>query len=249
MPSASHATPSNVDLLGPVDGFETILSEAALAFVAALTVQFRPKIQALLATRREVQALVDAGQSPDFLAETAAIRDGDWRVGPIPADLTDRRVEITGPIDAKMIINALNSGANVFMADCEDSCAPVWATEVAGQQHLHDAVRGTLKFRDDARNKDYALLPADQRATLMVRPRGLHLQEKHMLVQGEPVPASLFDFGLYFFHNARELVARGSGPYFYLPKLQSHHEARLWNEVFCAAQDALGIDRSTIRAT
>ncbi|MEM6995737.1 MAG: malate synthase A [Myxococcota bacterium] len=245
---AADAEPS-VTLLGPTAGHEAILTEDALSFVAALTVQFRPRIVELLAARVQRQAALDAGAMPDFLAETASVREGDWTVAPMPADLTERRVEITGPIDAKMIINALNSGANVFMADCEDSCAPTWAAQVSGQQHLHDAVRRTLTFRDEARGKEYALGPDESLATLMVRPRGLHLPEKHMHVDGQPVPGCLFDFGLYFFHNAKALGERGSGPYFYLPKLQSHLEARLWNDVFCAAQDALGIARGTIRAT
>ena len=246
---APNVTPNNVRIVGSTDGHERILTPAALAFVEALAEQFGPRIEQLLARRREVQAKYDAGQLPDFLSETADVRSGDWKVAPIPDDLTDRRVEITGPVDAKMIINALNSGANVFMADCEDSNAPTWENQVAGQRHLYEAVRGTLTFRDDARGKDYALAPEQQRATLMVRPRGLHLPEKHMLVGDTPVPGCLFDFGLYFFHNAAEAVARGTGPYFYLPKLQSHLEARLWNDVFNAAQDWLSIPRGTIRAT
>jgi len=249
MPATPNATPNNVQMLGPTEGHDLILSDAALAFVEALTVQFRPRVEALLQARREAQARYDRGEFPRFLPETADIRAGDWKVGPIPKDLRDRRVEITGPIDAKMIINALNSGANVFMADCEDSCSPTWVNQVQGQHHLYAAVRHTLTFVDEARGKQYALQPAESLATLMVRPRGLHLLEKHMHVDGAPVPASLFDFGLYFFHNAAELVARGTGPYFYIPKLQSHHEARLWNDIFCAAQDALGIPRGTIRAT
>lgn len=249
MPSAPNATPNNVQLLGSKDGYDAILTDAALAFVEMLTVQFRPRIEALLHARVEAAQAYDAGHNPTFIAATQSVRDGDWTVGPIPADLNERRVEITGPVDAKMIINALNSGADVFMADCEDSSAPTWANMVSGQVALAAAVRRELTFHDAARGKDYALASDRTLATLMVRPRGLHLPEAHMLVDGRPVPGSLFDFGLYFFHNAAELVARNSGPYFYLPKLQSHLEARLWNDVFCAAQAALDIPRGTVRAT
>ncbi len=235
-------------LLGPTAGFESILTARALQFLAELVTEFRPRIEGLLARRKDVQAHYDSGALPDFLAETANVRSGDWTVGPIPSDLQDRRVEITGPVDAKMIINALNSGANVFMADCEDSCAPTWANEIGGQLNLFRAVRRTLTFDDPARGKHYELRPVGL-ATLMVRPRGLHLLEQHVTVDGAPIPGCLFDFGLYFFHNAAELIARGSGPYFYLPKLQSHLEARLWNDVFVWAQQRLGIPRGTVRAT
>jgi malate synthase len=183
---------------------------------------------------------------PDFLAETAAVRSGDWQVAPPPADLQDRRVEITGPVERKMMINALNSGARVFMADFEDSASPTWANMVGGQANLMDAVRRTIEF-DAPDGREYRL--NDQIATLLVRPRGWHLIEKHVLIDGDPVSGSLFDFGLYLFHNAAELLAGGSGPYFYLPKLESHLEARLWNDVFVAAQDLLGIPQGTIRAT
>jgi malate synthase len=210
--------------------------------------RFRPRRDELLARRREVQARYDAGERPGFSAETEEIRRGDWRVAPIPDDLADRRVEITGPVDAKMIINALNSGAQVYMADFEDSCAPTWANIVGGQENLQAAVRRTLSWRDDARGKDYRLVEGPL-ATLFVRPRGLHLPEKHFVVDGMPAPGSLVDFGLFFFHNAQELLRRGTGPYFYLPKLQSHLEARWWNDVFVHAQAALGIPRGTIRAT
>ena len=183
---------------------------------------------------------------PDFLPETAAIREGDWTVAPIPQDLLDRRVEITGPVDRKMIINALNSGANVFMADFEDSNSPTWQNNIEGQINLRDAVRRTISYVSPE-GKRYELNA--QVATLLVRPRGWHLDERHFQVDGKPISGSLFDFGLYFFHNAEELIADGTGPYFYLPKMESHLEARLWNDVFNFAQDRLGIPRGTIRAT
>jgi malate synthase len=189
---------------------------------------------------------MDSGVLPDFLAETAHIRQADWKVAPIPQDLQDRRVEITGPVDRKMIINAFNSGANVFMADFEDSNSPTWQNNLEGQTNLRDAVRGTISF-SSPEGKNYRLNPAV--ATLMVRPRGWHLDERHFTVDGKAISASLFDFGLFFFHNAQALIDKGTGPYFYLPKMESHLEARLWNDVFCFAQDELGIPRGTIRAT
>ncbi|MFQ5655840.1 MAG: malate synthase A, partial [Planctomycetota bacterium] len=200
----------------------------------------------LLRRRIERQARIDAGALPDFLEETAAIRAADWRIAQVPGDLLDRRVEITGPVDRKMIINALNSGARVYMADFEDSSAPTWKNMVEGQMNLRDAVRGTIEFTSPA-GKRYRL--DRETATLMVRPRGLHLPERHLLVDGEPVPGALFDFGLYFYHNAAALLSRGTGPYFYLPKLESHHEARLWNDIFERAQGELGIPSGTIKAT
>jgi malate synthase len=227
---------------------EDILTPGATKFVDSLVREFRPRVRELLQRRQQVQARFDAGERPDFLGHTRTIRDSAWTVAPIPDDLKDRRVEITGPVDAKMIINALNSGANVFMADFEDSNAPTWHNQLGGQQHLHAAVRRRLTYRDPQSGKDYRLRD-DGLATLMVRPRGWHLPEKHVLVDDEPAVGALVDFGLFFFHNARELIARGSGPYFYLPKLQSHLEARLWNDVFTHAQDALGIPLGTIRAT
>ncbi len=222
-----------------------ILSQEALAFVAELVREFRPVVDRLLAARQERQQALDAGGTLGFLAETEDVRNGDWRVAPAPTDLEDRRVEITGPVDAKMIINALNSGAKVFMADFEDSCTPTWENVVVGQRNLLEAHRGTLSL--DVGDKQYRL--NDERATLMVRPRGWHLVEKHVLVDGRPAPAGLFDFGLYLFHGGRAAIDAGSGPYFYLPKLESHLEARLWNDVFLAAQAMLGIPRGTIRAT
>ncbi len=224
-----------------------VWSPAALAFVEKLVRAFRPRIESLLATRVERQAAIDAGAELDFLPETRSVRESDWVVAPIPADLADRRVEITGPTDRKMIINALNSGASVFMADLEDATSPTWENVALGQQNLYDAVRRTIDFEDPSTKKRYAL--ADKTATLVVRPRGLHLPEKHVLVDGRPAPGSLVDFGMYFFLNARELMLRGSGPYFYLPKLQSHLEARLWNDVFVFAQRALDVPVGTIRAT
>ena len=189
---------------------------------------------------------IDAGALPGFLPETAHIRESTWTVAPIPRDLLDRRVEITGPVDRKMIINALNSGASVFMADFEDSNSPTWMNNLEGQANLRDAVEGTISFVSPE-GKRYQL--NDHVATLLVRPRGWHLDERHFLVDGKPISGSLFDFGLYFFHNAHRLIRKGTGPYFYLPKLESHLEARLWNDVFCFAQDELGIPRGTIRAT
>ena len=226
---------------------DSVLSPAALAFVADLVRRFAPRVTELLARRRQAQARYDAGGRPAFLDETRPIRAAAWRVAPIPPDLLDRRVEITGPVEAKMIINALNSGASVFMADFEDSLSPTWANVVAGQENLRAVIAGRLEHRDPATGKEYRVGP--QPATLMVRPRGWHLEERHLLVDGRAAPAALFDFGLFFFHNARALLARGTGPYFYLPKMQGHLEARLWNDVFVHAQQALGIARGTIRAT
>jgi malate synthase len=224
---------------------EAVLTPLARAFLVALARAFAPRIRALRAARRERAAALAAGAALDFLPGTRAIREGDWRCGPLPADLLDRRVEITGPADRKMIINALNSGARVFMADLEDSHAPSWANTLDGQRNLFDAVRRTITF--EGGGKKYAL--NETTAVLLVRPRGFHLDEKHLEVDGEVLPGMLVDFGLYFFHNAAELLARGSGPYFYLPKMESHLEARLWNDVFAWAQDKLGLQRGTVKAT
>ena len=238
---------AGIEILGPVAAeHEAILSPEALAFIAALHRRFEPRRQELLQSREQRQAAIDAGTALDFLPETSEIREAAWQVAPAPADLDDRRVEITGPCDRKMVINALNSGAKVFMADLEDASSPTWHNVVDGQKNLYDAVRRTISFHNPD-GRVYEL--AANTATLLVRPRGWHLDERHITVDGEPVSGSLVDFGLYFFHNARELIDRGSGPYFYLPKLQSHHEARLWNEVFKHAQDALGIPQGTVRAT
>jgi len=223
-----------------------ILTPKATAFLLKLADAFEFRRQELLARRRRVQQEIVSGKMPDFLPETAAIREADWQVAPIPKDLLDRRVEITGPVDRKMIINALNSGANVFMADFEDSNSPTWKNTIEGQVNLRDAVQGAISYLSPE-GKQYRL--GENPATLVVRPRGWHLEEKHFLVQNKPISASLFDFGLFFFHNARALLDKGTGPYTYLPKLESHLEARLWNDVFCFAQDELEIPRGSIRAT
>ncbi len=237
----------NIEVLGPIGpGVAHILSDEALAFVAELHTTFDGRRQELLAARQVRQSDIDAGRLPEFLTETSEIRAGDWTVAPPPADLADRRVEITGPVDRKMMINALNSGAKTFMADFEDSNTPSWQNVTDGQRNAFDAVRRTISF-ESPEGKRYEL--GDDLATLIIRPRGWHLEERHVTVDGQPVSGSLFDFGLYLFHNGAELLERGSGPYFYLPKLESHLEARLWNDVFVAAQDALRIPRGTIRAT
>ena len=229
-----------------IDACERVLTADAVRFVANLHRRFNPRRVELLERRAERQDLIDSGALPDFWHATEEVRTGDWKVGPCPPDLQDRRVEITGPVDAKMVINALNSGASCFMADFEDALSPTWRNVVEGQENLQKAIRRTLSFATPE-GKPYAL--NETLAVLIVRPRGWHLVERHMTVDGEPVSASLFDFGLYFFHNAKELIGRGTGPYFYLPKLESHLEARLWNDVFVAAQEALGIPVGTIRAT
>ena len=233
---------------GPaVPGRDVVLTPAAVSFLAALERRFRGDRAAALARREARAAEIAAGAGLDFLPETAAIRaDRSWRVAETPPDLGDRRVEITGPAEPKMMINALNSGARVFMADLEDALSPTWANVVVGQAALREAVRGHLAFTS-SEGKAYAV--GERPAVLLVRPRGLHLEERHLLVDGAPMSASLFDAGLYLFHNAAERLARGTGPYIYLPKLQSHLEARLWNDVFLWAQDALGIPRGSVRAT
>ena len=226
--------------------YETILTRDALAFVEDLIRRFAPRVQELLALRVARQQRLDAGELPDFLPETAAVRHGDWKVASIPPVLLDRRVEITGPVDRKMVINALNSGARVFMADFEDSSSPTWQVMMEGQVNVRDAAAGTIGWTAP-NGKEYQLNA--QTAVLMVRPRGWHMLESHVQVDGFAAPAALWDFGLCFFHNARALMAKGHGPYFYLPKMQSHLEARLWNDVFVHAQEALGIPHGTIRAT
>jgi malate synthase len=242
------STTSDLQILGAIrPGFERILTPEAVAFVAEIAKRFGARRTELLAARQVVQAKLDAGALPDFPAETAAIRAGDWKVAPIPADLQDRRVEITGPVDRKMIINALNSGAKVFMADLEDSNAPSWFNQIDGQINLYDAVRKTISYSAPDTGKSYSLNPTT--ATLLVRPRGWHLPEAHVLQDGEPIAGAFLDFGLYFFHNAKELLARGSGPYFYLPKMQSYLEARLWNDIFVFAQDYCGVPQGSVRAT
>ena len=237
-----------IEVNAPISpSFAEILTPEALGFAARLQRGFGARREELLATRTERQKDWDAGKLPDFLPETAHIRtDDSWRVNACPPDLQDRRVEITGPVDRKMVINALNCGANTFMADFEDSNTPTWSNQIEGQINLRDAVRRTITMTNEA-GKVYQL--NDKTAALIVRPRGWHLDEKHVLVDGKPISGGIFDFALYFFHNAKELLARNSGPYFYLPKMESHLEARLWNDIFCMAQDELGIPRGTIKAT
>ena len=248
MPDDVTAAVPGVTLTGAMlPHFADILTTEALTFVAGLHRTFNGRRLELLARRAERQAALDAGQLPDFLEETRAVREGDWTIAPLPQDLQNRRVEITGPVDRKMVINALNSGAKVFMADFEDASTPVWTNMIDGQLNLRDAVLGTIAYDDPVTDKHYEL--SDTPAVLLVRPRGWHLAEKHVLVDGEPMSGSLFDFGLYFFHNAKTLLHKGSGPYFYLPKMQSHLEARLWNDVFVEAQQALGIMKGAIKAT
>jgi malate synthase len=241
-------TLSGVVIRGAMDrGYDEVLTPEAVAFAVELERRFGGERRRLLARRAELQQRLDAGWKPDFLPETKAIREADWGVAPIPRDLQDRRVEITGPTDRKMVINALNSGANVFMADFEDANTPNWENLIDGQMNLRDAVRRTITFDDPDTGRHYSL--NDKTAVLLVRPRGWHLPEKHVLVDGETMSGALFDFALFFFHNAKELVQRGTGPYFYLPKLENHLEARLWNDVFLHAQATLGLPKGTIRAT
>jgi malate synthase len=242
------AADSGVEVVGPVTGrFAEVLTEDALAYLAALHRRFDARRRELLERRVERQARFNAGERPDFLPETASIRnDPSWRVAPVPADLQDRRVEITGPTDRKMVINALNSGARVFMADFEDANTPSWENMVDGQINLTDAIERKIDFvQEDGR----AYRLNETTATLLVRPRGWHLQERHLHVDGAPISGSLFDFGLYFFHNAKRLLARGSGPYFYLPKMESHLEARLWDEVFTFSETEVDVPHGTIKAT
>jgi malate synthase len=237
----------NIQLLGPMEsGFEDVLTPDALDFLAALEQEFGPRRAELLDARAERRAALRSGDRLDFLSQTGQVREADWSVAPPPADLTQRWVEITGPTDRKMMINALNSGADGFMADLEDANAPTWHNMVTGQINLRDAVAGSITYRSSDR-RHYELGPDP--ATLLVRPRGWHLPERHLLIDARPVSGSLFDFGLYFFHCGWASVQRGGGPYFYLPKMESHLEARLWNDVFCFAQDASGMPRGTIRAT
>ncbi len=246
---AMGATPNiqGLEITAPItEQFAEILTPEALAFVVKLQRAFNKRRLELLAARVERQKAIDSGKTPDFLPETKEIRGSDWVAAPIPADLQDRRVEINGPVDRKMIINALNSGAKMFMADFEDSNSPFWANNIDGQLNLRDAIRKTITYKNEA-GKEYKL--NEKMAVLMVRPRGWHLPEKHVIVDGEVMSGSLFDFALYFFHNIKQLLANGSGPYFYLPKMESHLEARLWNDVFVLAQDELGIPQGTIKAT
>ncbi len=237
-----------VEFRAPISGtYAGILTPEAVAFLVDLQRTFNARRKELLAARAERQKLLDSGVKPDFLPETKAIRDSEWTVAPLPKDILDRRVEITGPVDRKMIINALNSGAKVFMADFEDSSTPTWANLLEGQLNLRDAVRRTITYSDPTTKKNYAL--NETTAVLFVRPRGWHLEERHVFVDGEPMSGSIFDFGLYFFHNAQELLSRGSGPYFYLPKMESHLEARLWNDIFIRAEKNLGVPQGSIKGT
>jgi malate synthase len=240
------AIANEIEVLAPTSGeFSQILTPQALGFVAKLHRRFEPRRQQLLAARAARQRQFDRGVLPDFLPETKKIRDADWVVAPQPKDMLDRRVEITGPTDRKMVINALNSGASTFMADFEDANCPTWHNMIDGQINLRDAVRRTITL--DQGGKQYRL--NEKTAVLLPRPRGWHLDEKHMTVDGQPVAGGIFDFALFFFHNAKELLARGSGPYFYLPKMESHLEARLWNEIFVFAQEELKIAKGSIKAT
>jgi malate synthase len=236
-----------IEVLAPVsETFARVLTPEALRFVGMLAREFEDRRRSLLERRRKVQQDIDNGRLPDFLSETRAVREGEWQIAPVPDDLQDRRVEITGPVDRKMVINALNSGAKTYMADFEDSHCPTWAGTIEGQINLMDAVDGSISFTSPE-GKHYAL--NDRTAVLIVRPRGWHLVEKHVRVDGRPLSGSLFDFALFFFHNAAKLIDKGSGPYFYLPKLENHLEARLWNDVFIRAQEHLEIPRGTIKAT
>lgn len=244
----THVSPSGVDILGPLEpGYRDILSHDALSFLAELHRRFERRRQSLLRRRKERQAELDQGAVLCFPHETADIRAADWKVRPAPHDLQDRRVEITGPVDRKMVVNALNSGARCFMADFEDASTPIWENMVSGQINLRDAIRREIDFEDPKSGKRYSV--NSNAATLIVRPRGWHLDERHVRVGGVPVSGSLFDFGLYLFHNHEVLKERGTGPYFYLPKLENRHEARLWNLVFRHAEDLLGLELGTIRAT
>lgn len=238
--------PAGMEINAPMrPGFEAILSLPALELVAKLHRAFEPRRQQLLAARVERSKRLDAGERPDFLAETKAIREGDWKVAPVPPALQCRRVEITGPVEAKMVINAFNSGADSYMTDFEDSNSPLWTNQIQGQINLSQAIRRTLTL--ESNGKTYKL--NDKIATLQVRPRGWHLDEKHVLVDGQRVSGGIFDFALFMFHNAKEQIARGAGPFFYLPKMESHLEARLWNDVFVMTQNELGLPQGTIKAT
>ncbi|MEU3301795.1 malate synthase A [Streptomyces sp. NPDC006678] len=248
--SAPAPSPLAIVEAEPLPRQEEVLTDAALAFVAELHRRFTPRRDELLARRADRRAAIARTSTLDFLPETAQIReDESWKVAPAPAALSDRRVEITGPTDRKMTINALNSGAKVWLADFEDASAPTWENVVLGQLNLIDAYERRIDFTDDRTGKSYALRPADELATVVMRPRGWHLDERHLTFEGRPVPGALVDFGLYFFHNAKRLIDLGKGPYFYLPKTESHLEARLWNDVFVFAQDYVGVPQGTVRAT
>ena len=244
--SASESK-SDYQVIGPIEpGFEAILTPEALELIAGLTRRFRPAIEQALLDRAKQQEELDKGNFPDFRSSTKKIRESDWKIAGTPSDLQDRKVEITGPTDRKMVINALNSGARVFMADCEDSLTPTWHNVIDGQINLRDAVNRTIEFTNP-NGKEYRL--NDEIAVLIVRPRGWHLVEKHILVDGEPAPGGLVDFALYLVHNARKTLANGSGPYYYLPKLECHEEARIWADVFECAEQALDLPHGTIKCT
>ncbi|QDF75977.1 MULTISPECIES: malate synthase A [Shewanella] len=243
-----HQQDTGLSILGaPVEGQELVLNEGALSLLDVLCSQFAAEVPKLLEMRKQKQALIDAGALPDFLPETRAIRDGEWQIRSIPEDLQDRRVEITGPVDRKMIINALNANVKVFMADFEDSLAPSWPKVIQGQINLRDAVRGDIEYTAPDTGKHYAL--NDDPAVLIARVRGLHLKEKHVTFNGEAIPGSLFDFCLYFYHNYRQLLEKGSGPYFYIPKLESHVEARWWAKVFAFVEERFCLAPGTIKCT
>ena len=244
----AYNTPAGVTVKGQyTPEYAAILTTDALTFVATLHRHFNSRRKTLLQRRAERQKALDAGILPDFLPDTKSIREGNWTCAPVPADLQDRRVEITGPVDRKMVINALNSGAKMFMADFEDSNCPTWENNIGGQVNMKDAVRRTISFHDARKDKSYKL--NDQIATLLVRPRGWHMEDKNILVDGESISASMLDFGLFFYHNAKEQLSRGTGPYFYLPKMESHLEARLWNDVFILAQSLVDLPLGSIKAT
>ncbi len=246
--ATAGASRAGLEIRGAIrPGYEKILTAPALAFVESLERRFGDERRRLLRLRAEIQTKLDAGWRPDFPAETRAIREADWTVAPLPQDLLDRRIEITGPTDRKMVINALNSGANVFMADFEDANTPSWDNLIEGQINLADAVRRTITYDDPQTGKHYALNP--RTAVLLVRPRGWHLPEAHVLLAGVPIAGAFLDFGLFFFHNAGELLQRGTGPYFYLPKIENRFEAKLWNDVFTYSEETLGIPRGAIKAT
>src|SRR5262245_26922244 len=247
MANPAQNLPAGLEIRAPLlTGFDSVLTPAATEFIVDLTRRFGGRVAELLAARAARQLELDTGKLPDFLPQTRQIRESEWRVTSIPADLTDRRVEITGPTDRKMVINALNSGAKVFMADCEDSLTPTWENVIQGQINLRDAVNRTIDFANPD-GKQYRLNP--QIATLLVRPRGWHLYEKHIYLDGKQIPGAFVDFGLYLFHNHAALAARGSGPYFYLPKLESHVEARLWADVFRFAEARPGLAAQSIKVT
>src|SRR5579863_2913997 len=238
--------PQGMEITGAIQpGFETILTRDALELVAKLHRAFEPRRQELLKVRAERTKRLDAGERPDFLKEAQAIRDGDWKIAPLPKDLECRRVEITGPVERKMVVNAFNSGADSYMTDFEDSNSPNWDNQITGQINMMDAVRRTISLEQNG--KTYKL--NDKIATLVVRPRGWHLDEKHVLVDGKRISGGIFDFALFMIHNAKEQLARGAGPYFYLPKMESHLEARLWNDIFVMTQNELGLPQGTIKAT